>query len=80
MNQALKDSYVDINYKNRPKICQGYITDISQVCQRYAKDIPKIRQRYAKDIPKIRQRYAKDMPTFQPSNRVDFMNRCYRKH
>ena len=51
MTQAPKDSHVDNNYKDMPKICQ-----------RYPKYMPNIHQIYARDLSKIDQRYAKDMP------------------
>ena len=70
-NKAPKDSHVDKNCKDMPKIwqryakyspkiCQIYAKYMQNICQRYQKYTPNICQRYPKDIPNICQIYAKD--------------------
>ena len=42
MNQALKDSHVDKNYKDMPKIYQRGVKDMQHISKRYTKDMTKI--------------------------------------
>jgi len=51
MNQAPKDSHVEKNYKDMPKICYRYSKDTPKICQRYAKYMPKICQTNAIHTP-----------------------------
>ena len=48
MNQALKDSHVDNNYKDMPKICQRYARSNSEATN--SRQLPKARicQRFAR--------------------------------
>ena len=54
-NKAPKDSHVDKNCKDMPKIWQRYAKYSPKICQIYAKYIPNICQRYPKYMPKIPQ-------------------------
>ena len=56
MNQAPKDSHVDNNYKDVPKICQRYAKDMPGVIHRLQIQDNYLKQRYVKDMP----RYGKD--------------------
>ena len=48
MNQALKDSHVDNNYKDMPKICQIYVKEMLGVIPRQQIQDNYLKQRYAK--------------------------------
>ena len=75
MNQALKDSHVDSDYKDMQNICQRYAKDIPGLILRLQIRENYLQQRYAKDMPGVilrlkiqdtylKQRYAKDMQRY----------------
>ena len=50
MNQALKDSHVDNNYKDMPKICQRYAKYVQEVISRLQIKDNYLKQRYIKTV------------------------------